>query len=141
MMSALFAMSRRPPGGPSTECVDTGAHLGGQIAFVGLVLGSLEGPGALVRISPLWGTEERLQFGAVQQGGSAITRICLHSELSRAYQAVQLGLADLVLECRVSDIEIFCFSLGIFHVRLNVAWQRSRFNMYRCVVLGPGLNS
>ena len=68
-------------------------------------------------------------------------RICLNAELARAYEAVELRPADLILERRVSDIETFCFPLGIFHVRLNVARQRSKFNMYRCVALGPSLDS
>ena len=74
-------------------------------------------------------------------------RLCHHVDLSErgaahtAYEAVELRPADLVFERRVSDIEIFCFPLGIFHVRLNVTRQRSRFNMYCSVALGPSLDS
>ena len=102
--------------GSNTERVVTGACLVGQITYVG--------PGA----------EERLQFGGVQKGGSAITWICPNAELPRVYEAVELRPADLILERRVSDIDTLCLLLGIFHVRLNVARQRRRFNMYRCVV-------
>ncbi|MCX8213668.1 MAG: hypothetical protein OTJ97_04045 [SAR202 cluster bacterium] len=88
MISELFSLSRRPPVARIRS-----ASIRSRVSAA----------------SRLRGTEERLQFGAVQQGGSAITRICLHAELSGAHQAVQLGPADLVFERRVSDIEIFRF--------------------------------
>lgn len=69
MISELFSLSRRPPVARIRS-----ASIRSRVSAA----------------SRLRGTEERLQFGAVQQGGSAITRICLHAELSGAHQACSL---------------------------------------------------
>ena len=81
MMFALLIPSLRPPVVRIRSVSITGARLGAQIAFVRLVPGSFECADVLVQISPLRGSEELLQFGAVQQEallsrGSVCARSC-----------------------------------------------------------------
>jgi hypothetical protein len=131
----LAVLAESPPSGyPNTKRVDTVARLGGQVAIVGLVLGSPEGVGALGAASRLRGIEERLQFGAVQQGGSAITRSCpertrrcsldrLTSYLSAAFRilrySVFAGYISCTSQCSMAAMCVEWVSLCCFR-----SWPR-----------------